>query len=120
MLMQALAGVESRWAMEAVGRLTAREQDVVQWLSTGKTDRDIAAILGISPRTVHKHLQRIYEKLGVETRTAAVARVLGMRWAQLGQAAGVTNGCDATPRSTMPASTASSASGAPGPTTSRM
>ncbi|TMH39896.1 MAG: response regulator transcription factor [Betaproteobacteria bacterium] len=34
----------------------------------------IGAILAISPRTVHKHLQRIYEKLGVETRTAAVAR----------------------------------------------
>jgi DNA-binding CsgD family transcriptional regulator len=58
------------------GCLTAREKDVLRWLSAGKTDRDIAAILGISPRTVHKHLQRIYEKLGVETRTAAVARVL--------------------------------------------
>ena len=48
----------------------------MRWLSFGKTDRDIAAILGISWRTVHKHLQRIYEKLGVETRTAAVARWL--------------------------------------------
>jgi DNA-binding CsgD family transcriptional regulator len=54
--------------------LTAREREVLHWLGGGKTDRDIAAILGISPRTVHKHLQRIYEKLGVETRTAAVAR----------------------------------------------
>ena len=51
----------------------------MQWLAAGKTDRDIAAILGISPRTVHKHLQRIYEKLGVETRTAAVLRALGPR-----------------------------------------
>ena len=57
-------------------RLTEREREVLQWLSGGKTDRDIADILGISPRTVHKHLQRIYEKLGVETRTAAVARAL--------------------------------------------
>ena len=57
-------------------RLTAREQEVVRWLCAGKTDRDIADILGISPRTVHKHLQRIYDKLGVETRTAAVMRVL--------------------------------------------
>src|ERR1700674_362503 len=56
--------------------LTAREREVLHWLGGGKTDRDIAAILGISPRTVHKHLQRIYEKLGVETRTAAVARAL--------------------------------------------
>jgi DNA-binding CsgD family transcriptional regulator len=57
-------------------RLTAREREVVGWLGAGKTDRDIGEILGISPRTVHKHLQRIYEKLGVETRTAAVMRVL--------------------------------------------
>jgi DNA-binding CsgD family transcriptional regulator len=61
------------------GRLTAREQEVMRWLSGGKTDRDIAEILGISPRTVHKHLQRIYEKLGVETRTAAVVRALDRR-----------------------------------------
>ena len=56
--------------------LTCREREVLQWLSGGKTDRDIGHILGISPRTVHKHLQRIYEKLGVETRTAAVVRML--------------------------------------------
>ena len=64
-------------APAAVGEpLTAREQEVMRWLSGGKTDRDIGDILGISPRTVHKHLQRIYEKLGVETRTAAVVRFL--------------------------------------------
>jgi DNA-binding CsgD family transcriptional regulator len=57
--------------------LSVREREVLQWLAAGKTDRDSAAILGISPRTVHKHVQRIYEKLGVETRTAAVMRVLG-------------------------------------------
>jgi len=56
--------------------LTPRELDVMRWLAAGKTDRDIGAILSISPRTVQKHLQRIYEKLGVETRTAAVMRVL--------------------------------------------
>jgi len=54
--------------------LTARECEVLDWLGAGKTDRDIADILAISHRTVHKHLQRIYEKLGVENRTAAVAR----------------------------------------------
>jgi len=54
--------------------LTAREREVLQCLCGGKTDCDIASILGISHRTVHKHLQRIYEKLGVETRTAAVSR----------------------------------------------
>lgn len=57
--------------------LTLRERDVLQWLTCGKTDADIAALLAISPRTVHKHLEHIYVKLGVETRTAAVMRVLG-------------------------------------------
>ena len=59
-----------------VPRLTPREREVLVWLSGGKRDRDIATILGISHRTVHKHLQRIYDKLGVETRTAAVMRAL--------------------------------------------
>ncbi|MGZ5203817.1 MAG: helix-turn-helix transcriptional regulator [Caldimonas sp.] len=54
--------------------LTPREREVIAWLARGKTDRDIAAILGCSHRTVQKHLQRSYEKLGVETRTAAVMR----------------------------------------------
>ncbi len=54
-----------------------RERQVAEWLSAGKTDRDIAAILGCSHRTVQKHLQRIYDKLGVETRTAAALRWLG-------------------------------------------
>lgn len=59
--------------------LTARERQVVGWVSAGKSDRDIAAIVGCSHRTVQKHLQRIYEKLGVETRTAAALRWLGTR-----------------------------------------
>jgi DNA-binding CsgD family transcriptional regulator len=57
--------------------LTRREAATLQWVGAGKTDRDIAALLACSPRTVHKHLQRVYTKLGVETRTAAVMRVLG-------------------------------------------
>lgn len=57
--------------------LTKREGEVLEWLSAGKTDRDIAAILGCSHRTVQKHLQRVYDKLGVETRTAAAMRWLG-------------------------------------------
>lgn len=63
----------------AAANLTARERDVLGWLAAGKTNRDIAAILGASPRTVEKHLEHIYEKLGVETRTAAVMRVLDQR-----------------------------------------
>jgi len=57
--------------------LTPREAEVLRWVSAGKTDRDIGAILAISPRTVHKHLQHVYEKLGVETRTAAAMRAAG-------------------------------------------
>jgi DNA-binding CsgD family transcriptional regulator len=56
--------------------LTPREREVLDWVAAGKTNRDIAAILGASPRTVEKHLERIYEKLGVETRTAAAMRAL--------------------------------------------
>lgn len=51
--------------------LTPRESDVLAWLSKGKTNRDIAQILGMSPRTVNKHLEHIFVKLGVETRSAA-------------------------------------------------
>lgn len=53
--------------------LTRRETEVLSWLSKGKTNRDIADILVMSPRTVNKHLEHIFEKLGVETRTAAAA-----------------------------------------------
>lgn len=60
--------------------LTARESEVLSWVARGKTNRDIAEILGMSPRTVNKHLEHIFEKLGVETRTAAanVAQRLGI------------------------------------------
>jgi DNA-binding CsgD family transcriptional regulator len=58
--------------------LTLRESEVMRWLSCGKTDAEIAALLSISPRTVQKHLEHIYVKLGVETRTAAVMRALAM------------------------------------------
>jgi DNA-binding response OmpR family regulator/DNA-binding CsgD family transcriptional regulator len=51
--------------------LTRREAEVLYWVSKGKTSPDIGEILGSSPRTVNKHLEHIYEKLGVETRTAA-------------------------------------------------
>jgi DNA-binding NarL/FixJ family response regulator len=53
--------------------LTTREREVLSWLSKGKTNRDIAQILGLSPRTVDTHLEQIYAKLGVENRTAAAA-----------------------------------------------
>ncbi len=67
----------------AAANLTAREREVLDWLAAGKTNRDIAAILGAKPRTVEKHLEHIYVKLGVETRTAAVMRTRDLpasRW----------------------------------------
>jgi len=65
--------------IEALGlafKLTAREAEVLYWVVQGKTNRDIGEILGTSPRTVHKHLEHVFEKLGVETRTAAAALAL--------------------------------------------
>lgn len=53
--------------------LTPRETEVLSWLAKGKTNRDIADILGMSHRTVNKHLEHVFEKLGVETRSAAAA-----------------------------------------------
>jgi DNA-binding CsgD family transcriptional regulator len=57
-----------------VATLTPREAEVLRWIAGGKSDAQIAAILGVSPRTVHKHLQNLYAKLGVENRTAAAMR----------------------------------------------
>ena len=54
-------------------QLTDREIEVLRWVSCGKTNKDIADILQLSPRTVNKHLEHIYIKLGVETRTAATS-----------------------------------------------
>ena len=56
--------------------VTAREAEVLTWLARGKTNRDIADVLGLSPRTVNKHLEGIYTKLGVENRSAAVVQCL--------------------------------------------
>lgn len=61
---------KSRLAQAA---LTPRETEVLAWLAKGKTNRDIGDILGVSHRTVNKHLEKIFQKLGVETRAAATA-----------------------------------------------
>ncbi|MEO8057557.1 MAG: response regulator transcription factor [Burkholderiales bacterium] len=60
-------------AMVQSFKLTLREAEVLYWVAKGKTNRDIGDILGSSPATVKKHLERVYVKLGVETRTAAVS-----------------------------------------------
>ncbi len=53
--------------------LTAREAEVLLWISRGKSNRDIGDILGLKPGTVTKHLEQIYIKLGVENRASAAA-----------------------------------------------
>ena len=60
-------------ALRKQGGLTRREAEVLLWVSYGKTNRTISEILGISPRTVNKHLEQVFRKLGVETRAAATA-----------------------------------------------
>jgi len=61
-------------AMSAAFTLTAREAEVLYWVVKGKTNKDIGDILGSSPMTVKKHLERVFVKLGVETRTAAAGK----------------------------------------------
>ena len=51
--------------------LTSREREILYWLREGKRNSEIATILGISLHTVRHHLEKIYPKMGVETRTAA-------------------------------------------------
>jgi DNA-binding CsgD family transcriptional regulator len=65
-------------ALEPLG-LSRREAETLTWVTAGKTNREIGATLGISPRTVQTHLDRIYRKLGVDTRAAAVACALTAR-----------------------------------------
>jgi DNA-binding CsgD family transcriptional regulator len=59
-----------------------RSVEVLLWIARGKSNRDIAKILDLSPRTVNKHLEQIYAKLGVENRASAAAlavRTIGVR-----------------------------------------
>ena len=56
--------------------LTSRESEVLLWISRGKSNREIGEILTISPRTVNKHLEQVFVKLGVENRASAAARAV--------------------------------------------
>jgi DNA-binding response OmpR family regulator/DNA-binding CsgD family transcriptional regulator len=60
-------------ALKAQFGVTGRESDVLLWIAKGKTNREIGQILDMSPRTVNKHLEQIFKKLGVENRTSAAA-----------------------------------------------
>ena len=70
-------------ALRSLG-LTRRETEVLAWVAAGKTSAEIASVLGIGRRSVEKHLERMYPKLGVETRTAAAARALAVLSGQAG------------------------------------
>lgn len=56
--------------------LTQREAEVLAWVAQGKTNSEVAKILEVSPRTVQKHVEHIFQKLGFETRTAAAVWAL--------------------------------------------
>ena len=60
-------------ALSAIFKLTKRESEVLYWATKGKTNKDIADILAASPRTINKHLEHVFVKMGVETRTAAAS-----------------------------------------------
>ncbi|MFY0679569.1 MAG: response regulator [Thalassovita sp.] len=57
--------------LQAAFGLTAREAEVLYWLTLGKTNRDISTILSLSARTVNKHLEQVFQKMGVDNRTSA-------------------------------------------------
>lgn len=61
--------------LKAKLKITSREAEILMWIARGKTNKEIGQILNTSPRTVNKHLEHIFEKLGVSTRSAAVAQI---------------------------------------------
>ena len=73
------AGTEEERLASAF-ELTLREAEVLLWITHGKSNKEIAEILDMSPRTVNKHLEQIFDKLGVENRTAAATMSVRVLW----------------------------------------
>ncbi len=74
-----LSGVQAAGQEDALRQsfgLTQRESEVLLWIARGKSNRDIGDILGLSPRTVNKHLEQVYAKLGVENRASAAIKAI--------------------------------------------
>ena len=71
-LTETLEGADEKLLAQRHG-LTEREAEVLLWISRGKANREISEILRISPRTVNKHLEQIFEKMGIENRASAAA-----------------------------------------------
>jgi DNA-binding CsgD family transcriptional regulator len=66
-------------ARRAVPEVTRRETEILRWIQEGKTNADIARILGLSPWTVKNHVQNMLKKLGVQNRAQAVSRAISTR-----------------------------------------
>jgi DNA-binding CsgD family transcriptional regulator len=80
-LIRIRAGAEFRRRLSGHHGLTTREAEVLGWVAHGKTNGQIARVLFVSPHTVRKHVENIFEKLGVHTRTEAAAYVRAARMA---------------------------------------
>jgi DNA-binding CsgD family transcriptional regulator len=78
MRMQKVALNAPAASLEALG-VTPREAEVLSWVAQGKTNREVGMILGSSARTVQKHLEHIFQKIGVESRTAAILKAWATR-----------------------------------------
>jgi len=68
-------------ALQVEFQLTQREAEVLIWIAKGKSNKDIGEILNLSPRTVNKHLEQIFVKLGVENRASAAVRAAEVMFA---------------------------------------
>ena len=75
-----LRAIRSKQFSRQERRLTAREQEILHVMCQGYTNKEIAALLGISENTVRNHASRVCEKLGVANRTMAVARANALGW----------------------------------------
>jgi DNA-binding CsgD family transcriptional regulator len=70
----AARGRESR----SLAVLTPREREVLFWVARGKSNREIAAVLYLAPGTIRKHLDNVYDKLGVSNRAGAIGRAFAI------------------------------------------
>jgi DNA-binding CsgD family transcriptional regulator len=70
-----LVAIRARFDANGHTCLTGRQKEILHCVARGQTNREIAATLSISPHTVRKHLEHVYEKLGVHTRTGAISRL---------------------------------------------
>ncbi len=73
---QTIETVSDAQALSKALELSPREGEVLAWVAYGKSNNDVAAILELSPRTITKHLEQVYRKLGVENRTSAATLAL--------------------------------------------